>query len=222
MSLGPFIASLFQDGCVRVPTRIELTGPEISEADLILLRVEREYRQHLPHVPPELDRDAARHGATLLYHGCQLLTLQEGNRQQIVAGLRAEFSGELTPAAHYSVDLALRFLPDLYAMARLHEQDSTVVAELQRVAALWPLSSVGMWVEVERSRCRFIQDRCLLQLYVDRVIERRDLPRLDDPVVANLAAQALGAFPQLAPEVAAKLDLNHQHEALGLLLTELP
>jgi len=100
------------------------------------------------------------------------------------------------------VDLTFRYLPDLAKLARSASERDPLLAHIVRWAVDWPLSSVGMVgigpVQIDN----LAKDRCLLKLYVDRVIARGDKSRLCDPRVREAAQQAIGLFPELAANMA--------------------
>jgi hypothetical protein len=118
---------------------------------------------------------------------------------------------ELTalPAVHYSVDLTFRFLPDLTKQVRAVASDDPLAVELLRWAEHWPLSSVGVdgldTQAVDAALPAIVADDCLLRLYVDRVIDRRDHARLHHPAVRQAVAAALGVHDDLAPHLAKTL-----------------
>ena len=111
------------------------------------------------------------------------------------------------PAVHYSVDLTFRFLPDLVKLARIASEQDPLVERLMAWARHWPLSSVGIGANVGPVEIGpIVNHPCLLALYVDRVIARRDLTRLDDARVRDGVRQALGLYSELAPVVAAAVE----------------
>ena len=100
----------------------------------------------------------------------------------------------------YSVDLTFRFLPDLARIARAASEDDPLVKHLLQWASDWPLSSVGIkgieHIDVEP----FIHDRCLRTMYVDRIVAQTDTSRLKDERTVEALREAIGGFPELAPE----------------------
>jgi hypothetical protein len=51
-----------------------------------------------------------------------------------------------------------------------------------------------------------LADAALRQQYVDRIIQRCDVSRLDSPVVRDCIRTAIGAYPSLAPEIAKAIE----------------
>jgi hypothetical protein len=77
------------------------------------------------------------------------------------------------------------------------------VTGLTELARRWPLSSVGVKGLEGLDVSSFVGDPALLQLYVDRIIERADQSRLTDPRVNEAVRTALGGYPELAPAIPA-------------------
>jgi hypothetical protein len=102
------------------------------------------------------------------------------------------------------VDLAFQFLPELISLARGIAEQDPLVEGLRTLAAAWPLSSVGVrdlpdYLDVTP----FIDEPCLRRLYADRIVERKDLLRLNHPAAREAVREALGEHRYLAKEVAA-------------------
>jgi hypothetical protein len=205
-----FLHELFETGRVRVAEETA-TPAELAGVDELLLAFDGQCRRELAGEPPRLDLPAARWAAASFYRACQYVAHRHLGVAKMRATLTTECPGAKQPSAavHYAVDLTFRYLPDLTRLARTTSEGDPLLVCLHDWARQWPLSSVGVMDIVPDDAAPILNDACLLSLYVDRVIERRDLPRLSDPRVADAARQALGLFPELAPEVAAALEQGH-------------
>ncbi len=205
MGLCSFLSALFADGRVRV-TNVDGSLDEPSDqADGLLVEFEGEYRLDLPGDPPPLSLPAARYGAGMLYRACRFLVYRDIEPEVIRHELGRAVDQSLDPSVHYSVDLTLRFLPDTIRLARAAATEDPLVEQLVHLANQWPLSAVGIEGAVAGCVDSLVADPCLLQLYVDRIIARQDVKRLVDERVKAAATQAIGAFAELAPEIAAAL-----------------
>src|SRR4029079_16978759 len=87
---------------------------------------------------------AARWAATLLYRVCQLLVYRELDETLVRAALHTACPEPMSAAVAYSVDLTFRHLPDLMTLVRAAAEQDILVADLRKLANVWPLSSVGM------------------------------------------------------------------------------
>jgi hypothetical protein len=201
MSLHSFLVDLFESGRVRLTAEALLPEQESDEVERTLADFELRYRNVLPGTPPSIDLPAARYGATMLYQACRFLAhpnLGIGDLECAFGVVPPESMG---PSVHYSVDLSLRFLPDVCRMTREKGAEDPLCTELSKLANQWPLSSVGIPGVTNVVVDAFVSDRCMRRLYVDRVIRCSDLFRLQDRRVQEEVVEALGAFPELAPPI---------------------
>jgi hypothetical protein len=177
--------------------------PNADEAVEALESLDRQARLELAFEGPGLDLRAATWAANQLYRTCQLLVFRDGEPGAIRQALSAAGPEPVTPEVVYSVDLTFRYLPDLMTLARAAASEGDpLVDTLLGLARAWPLSSVGMRDVGEVNVDAFRGHPALRQLYIDRIIARRDLSRLADPRVREAVREAIGLYPQLAPELA--------------------
>ena len=212
MGFERFLDDLFESGRIEVPTITAQSGEELAAAEQQLKRYESIYRRQLPLSPPPFAAQPALWSATLFYRACQLLVHREYGEAEIDEAFAAPCPEPSEAATHYSVDLTMRLLPDLVRLARAGSPQDPLAIRLTQLAADWPLSSVGI-SEIETLDVRpIIGDRSLRLLYIDRIIARRDLPRLADQHVRAAVSEALGLFPDVASEIAAALDPSRVQE----------
>ena len=208
MSLPAFLHALWTDGRVRVANVEAIPDDERREAGELLAAWEPGYREELPDRPPLLHAEAATWGAVLTYRACQLALFRQLGLEEIDRRLGEPCPAGDPPSIHYSVDLILRYLPDLWRHAHRASEHDPLVARLRDVAVRWPLSSVGIPGLGPLAIDVLAAQPCLLRMYVDRIIARRDVGRCSDPRIRREVRTALGLFPQLAPEVAAAIEAN--------------
>jgi hypothetical protein len=203
MSLPSFLAALFDSGRVLVgPPHRALAADELHGAEQLLVGEADTLRLEFPGQPPPLDVGAAMWGATSLYRACQLAVYRE-----LDAGAIDELLGAAYPATapveggaasrHWSVDLAFRFLPDLVRHAAAASPQDPLVVRLRDWCAQWPLSSVGVTSVSALNEDDLAAHAELLQLYVDRILAKKDWSRLRHPAVRAAAQRSLGAHGSL-------------------------
>ena len=161
---------------------------------------EGSFRAELVPGVPELDVDAAYWGAHKLYQACQLLTMRDAPPAVAQSTLLDSFTGSRSAASDYAVDLTFSYLPSLLHLAARVAPDDPVLDSIRELAAVWPLSSVGIEGIGAPGELAFWANRSLRRLYLDRVIETGDVSRLEDRRVAQAVRAALGAYPELAPQ----------------------
>jgi hypothetical protein len=192
VTLSQFLESLFEEGRVSLSAPAPLERDELAAADKTLAALEADYRLELPGEAPMLNADAARWAAVSLYCACQFVAYRSAGEDMMAASLSTP-APKIEPAAlHYSVDLTMRFLPDLMLLARSEAENDPLLGYLRAWAADWPLSSVGMRGVVPRSIESIANHSCLLGIYRDRIIARKDTSRRNDPRVDEAVKQALG------------------------------
>lgn len=200
-----FFDNLHNEGRVRLTSADAPTLAEIDAATNGLLDFEREYRLNLAGTAPVPVWSAVRWGAAGVYRAAQFLAYRELGPDALARDLGIPCPEPPSAAVCYSVDLSFRFLPDLIRLARAAAANDPLVERLMAWAASWPLSSVGISGVSPGPIEAFIEDESLRMLYVDRIIATKDVSRLTNDRVRIAVAAAIGAFPELAPEVAAAL-----------------
>ena len=198
--LVDFVHSLREGGRVRVPDGPGLPGGLVAA----VRELDRLVRPTLAGDPPPLSEAAGGWALEILYRACQFLIHRDIEADTVRQALGRPCPEPPGDAVCYSADLALQYLPDLLSLARGVAPDDPLATGLTDLARLWPLSSVGVKGLGEAGGLDtepFIGHPSLRQLYVDRIIERQDVSRLDDPAVRQAVREALGHFPELAPAV---------------------
>ncbi|MFM9966372.1 MAG: hypothetical protein ACKV2Q_34785 [Planctomycetaceae bacterium] len=197
-----FLIALLNGERVLVPNLAEIGESELAEATRTLTEFERRYRTALPSTAPVFAVEVAVWGAQKFYRACQCLVFRDVSVQAIEAELDPICPIPAAPASlAYSVDLTWRFLPDLLRLTGGIAADDPLVTWLRHWAAAWPLSSVGITAVGDVEVSGLMGDDCLRLVYVDRIISRRDVSRLNDSRVRDAVREAIGAFPELAPEM---------------------
>lgn len=208
MAVKSFLIALLENGKVRVDRPREEAAREIAGAEDVLRQMDGHARLEAPGEPPRLSVGAAVWGAFTLYRGAQLLVHRDAEADYVRKALADPCPERPSPETVWSVDLALRYLPDLLSLSRGVAEGDPLVEVLARIAGDWPLSSVGARGVEAKDLSAWIEHPSLRRIYVDRVIERRDLTRLGPPRVDEGVREALGAYPELWPEAADRLGLT--------------
>jgi len=206
MGLATLLTELFEHWRLHVPAVGKLEPAELLAAEEVLRSREADVRAEFPGAAPEFFPEAAVWGAAMLLRACQFLVYRDLDAEALVAALAPPCPRASTPAAHYSVDLTFRFLPDLVRLARAASPDDPLVGALLHLARQWPLSSIGIAVgeaanASETSIDVLAAHPALWRAYVDRVIALGDMPRMSNPRVQAGVREALGMFTELAPKL---------------------
>ena len=196
MSIAASIRQILETGRITVAKSAASTseGEELTE---LLREADRRSRQQLPAHWPPLDLDAARYGAETIYRSCQFLVYRDYDAAAVQAGIVIP-PPRPNPAEHASVDLVLRFLPDVVRLARAAAPADVLVTRLLELGRRWPLSSVGISGVGDVDVRPLAEHPAVWRHYIDRVIARGDELRLADAQVREAVRESIGAFPELA------------------------
>ncbi|TVT41825.1 hypothetical protein FNT36_10405 [Hymenobacter setariae] len=201
MLLTSFLQDLLATGSITVsgqPVPFETADLEATEK--LLREYYAEDRLDLPHAAPAFEAAAALWAVQYLYYTAVLAVVRELDEAAIARHL-PEFEGEVTPAASYSADLSLRYLPDLLQLAKGLAPADTLVVRLRHTARQWPLSFVGHEPADDATEATLLAHPALRGAYVDRIIGAQDRQRASQPHLAPLVQAALGAYSaQLWPD----------------------
>ena len=196
---------LVTSGRVHVGRGLLEKAPPATEVGAVLMDLDLAARVEMAGDAPPLSMGPALWGAWMVYQGAQFLAHRELEGGLVKSRLGAAAPAAGSPWVTYSVDLTMRYLPDLVALARGLAPSDPLVEGLLGLARAWPLSSVGIAGVGEVHVGSFFGHPALRALYVDRILERKDVARLADPEVREAVREALGEHRELAPFAAAAL-----------------
>ena len=201
--LVDFLESLTSEGKVAVASG---QAPPIDESALeFLTHYEALARVDLIGNAPPLSPKAAAWASSILYQACQFVVCRDIGEPAIVRALKSPCPEARTSSVDWSVDLVFRYLPDVHRLAQHLSRTDPLVQEIRFLAVSWPLSSVGIPEVSGVDLDPFWEHSGLRQLYLDRILQRKDLSRLGDPRVDGGIKTILGAHPELAPNFAKRL-----------------
>jgi hypothetical protein len=202
-SLASFVHALANDG--RIVVSSELIAAADESALTALVALNQRAQSELAGEAPDFSSKTALWAANLLYQICQFVVCRDIGEGQIAAAFANECPTARGPDTDWSADLLLRHLPGLIRLAQQLSNGDPLVQELKKVAATWPLSSVGVPELAELNLDTFIAHPALARMYADRIVAAADTSRLGDPRVDDLLRADLGIHRELAPEIAKTL-----------------
>lgn len=174
--------------------------------------LQQEYEREclgFPGIAPNFEQGAAIWAARTVFIASQLLLSREKDAQDMVA-LLPDYKGAMTPGAILSADLCLRCLPDVIGKAKEISPDDPLIQLLEAILWKWHYSGIGhlSWPGEDRTPIEgrtFIGDKthidnwesiagneCLLQLYVDRAIDRQAIALAKEPILRSAIMAAMG------------------------------
>lgn len=209
MSLPAFLEALREHGRPKVGPPKAVSPGELADALTVLRAMEEDARREAPPGAPAFLESVALWAAGVVYGASQALVYRELDADAVKAlvGVEAPKVSDATAAA-WSADVTLHVLPDLVGLARGASESDPLCEALTKHCHAWPLSSVGVRGLEGVAPGAVADNEALLQIYVDRIFEKRDLPRLGDGRVREAARAALGAHPELCPEAAKAVEVT--------------
>lgn len=203
-AIREFYQQLFDSGQVGLTSSASATDEQLEDVVELLMTLEVAQREHLPVDPPATDRPSVAWAAAMFYGAAQLTVYRELGESEIDLRLTKELTTSAHPASTvYSVDLVFRRLPDLVRIVRGINAEDALLSVLLEWCRCWPLSSVGVSDVGEIDIEPILGDRCLALMYTDRVLDSGDVARSHHPGMAEWIRGAVGAWPELSPEVRA-------------------
>jgi len=171
-----------------------LTIPE-EEKEEVAEFLEKEFYEevlHFPHVASQFNKEAALWAAETLYIASQLF-LYRKNQPEELKQLFLKETFEKTASTFLSVDLALRFVPSLLTELNYIDPEDSLVSILEDILTSWHYSGINYSLEVEKLDFSvIIADKCLFQLYLNRVLEYKNRTLLKQPDLQRLYKENVG------------------------------
>ncbi len=208
--LALFLKSLGEEGRAVVSAQPPSGDP--GDVSSLLRQLDEQARGELALDTPEISVVTALWAARLFYSFCQFTVCRDIGEEHVVAACGVACAEPRCPETDWSADLVLRHLPKLFELARHLSNGDPLVRQMKRVAADWPLSSVGIPGLEKLELGTFIGHAALRRIYADRIIAAGDTTRLGDPQVDDGLRADLGLHRELAPAIANKL-FNTTHES---------
>lgn len=209
LSPAEFFSALLATGTACVSREV-LAG---AAGDRLLRRAFDEALEDFPGDATGLEwhPEAAAEALRYFYRLCQALVDRAMTDEEVTALCAALPLPPNTAGEFLAVDLSLRHLRELHAMAKSMSSGDPLVTGIEAAARHFPLSGVGIVLEQPLPDVSPLQRHSgLWQLYIDRIIERQDTSRLADEATRLAVANALGEHAlHLAPKLAAQLALTH-------------
>ncbi len=194
----------------------------ISESEknsvIDLLKIEYKIESvEYPQPAPIFDANAAFWGAKTVYTAAQLMLYRETEIKDLpslflFSDLESntyddifENQSELSTSQMISADLCLRFLPAILVHLQSIDPEDELIAILEKKLIKFHYSAIGYGFRVEKKedvqekilnsnlKTLFL-DSSFLQLYVDRVFEKKDLNFASIPIIKNKLKSNFGIY----------------------------
>ncbi|AFM05596.1 hypothetical protein Fleli_3266 [Bernardetia litoralis DSM 6794] len=166
-----------------------------SEKESVIDLLEIEYKiESVEYPQPVLifDKDAAFWAAKIVYMAAQFMLYRETEVKDLPLlfssfnGNNSEYQSKLTASQMLSADLCLRFLPAILINAQVIDPEDELIAILEKELIKFHYSAIGYGFRFEKKEEiqktildsdleLLFSDKSFLQLYTDRVFEKKEL-----------------------------------------------
>ena len=147
-----------------------------------------------PYQIPPFDAHAGLWAANTLYVSAQLLLYRKNSNSDLLT-LLPDFVHPKTASAVISADLSLRFLPDIINQLDRMNPEDQLIPILKKHLHTWHYSGVSYQLSIDELDFRVEEsDRCLQQLYANRIIEYQRKPLAETIAFAEVVGASLGDY----------------------------
>lgn len=182
----PFLETIYHLRTIeKVILYTKLEELSVTEERDTLDFLESEYEKESLDYPfgvPVFNGDAAMWAAKIIYNSAQLLLHRETDvtdLSSLVPIFQVKNAADMLAA-----DLCLRFLPQLLKNLRIIDPNDKLIVILETIMRMFPYSAIGAELEdVEMDLTLVLQNDCLRQLYLDRIIGIKGIKEAENPLI---------------------------------------
>ncbi|AWK06970.1 hypothetical protein HYN56_23150 [Flavobacterium crocinum] len=176
---------------------ITIAPTEENEAVLFL---ETEYEKETleyPGIAPGFNSESALWAARTVYLATQLLLHRE-HKMSDVKELLPFYIGVIDASAIISADLCLRFLPQIITEIRKIDPEDLIIEILEQHLIQFHYSAIGSDLYAENISFDVVAaNDCLLQLYVDRIVQRKSVKWAQSDFIKKQLEIGFGDYQKL-------------------------
>ena len=154
-------------------------------------------KQNYPFIAPEFDWTAALWSAKIVYFSAQLLLFREKTIEEIETLLRP-YPDNPTPSNILSIDICLRFLPDILTKLKTIDSDDEIIPILEAFLVQWHYSAFKY--PIEETNLDFkavVSNDCIRQLYANRIIAHKAFRRARHEAIRPYVIGSLGDYEDI-------------------------
>lgn len=148
-----------------------------EEIDAVGAWLQEEYTQETMDYPkeaPPFHLESAIWAAQVVYLSAQLILYRQ-HKESELEELFPKDEWALDASTSLSVDLCLRFVPEMMIELQAIDPEDRLLEKLEQIMKKWAYSAIGRGLSVEKEAidCLF-SNACMRQLYTDRIVEKQD------------------------------------------------
>lgn len=151
---------------------------EVEKEEEVGFFLRDEYENEIkdfPFISPAFNTNAAIWAAKTIYISAQLILYRENKINELEL-LLPDYKDEIDSSAMLSADLCLRFLPSMLIQLKLIDSEDPLIEILEKKLSVWHYSALSYNLNFDEVDFKIIiTDKCLEQLYLDRITKYRKL-----------------------------------------------
>ena len=154
-------------------------------------------KQNYPFISPDFDWTAALWSAKMVYFSAQLLLYREDTMEEVETLLRP-YTEKPSVSNILSVDICLRFLPDILTKIKQVDSEDEIIPILESFLKKWHYSGINYTLEeTDFDFDPIVSNDCLRQLYCDRIIATKDFKRGQHKAINPHVVASLGDYKNI-------------------------
>ncbi len=143
---------------------------------------------------PSFNAEAALWAAKTVYLAAQLILYRQ-NKEHDLANMFPNYHLEIDSSAIVSVDLCLRFLPDMLLQLNIIDNEDVLIEILETILVNWPYSSIKHTMTNKALNFdKILTNKCTEILLINRIIENKRIDLALLPQIKPLVSGSLGFF----------------------------
>lgn len=174
----PFLDTIYHirsiEQAIIYENKLEVSKTEEKEVVEFLQDEYEKEKLNYPFQAPPYDASAALWASEIVYFATQLLLNRQDTLDKI-DNLFPFYNKPVTDSVLLSADLCLRFLPQLIVQLKHMDADDEIIPVLEQILIQFPYSCIGYEIDIETIGLNTVlSNACLSQLFLDRVVEKKD------------------------------------------------
>ncbi|CAI8912602.1 hypothetical protein [Chryseobacterium sp. IT-36CA2] len=193
---SPFLDTIFllrKEECITLFSNLQKISPqeEVEAGDYFEGEFEKERLEFLSD-QLSCNKEAAVWAAKVLYHSAQLYLIRE-NTEKNIDNLIPGFKGTRDISSILSVDLSLRFLPQVIVALNTVDPEDPLISMLENILIQFHYSGIGYDLDLPNMNWKEeLKDSTYRKLYLERIVEKKDYKLAEIPLINKLLTAEFG------------------------------
>lgn len=193
----PFLETIYHlrtiEQIILYDKLMEITKQEEKETIEFLNDEYENERLNYPFEAPVFNDASALWASKIVYFSAQFL-LNRQNTDKDLNDFLPDWKAEITASTVLSVDLCLRFLPQIVQEFKNIDVDDVIIPILEKHLQTFHYSAIGFENRLEKIDFTVFENECFKQLYLNRITSRKDVALSTMPELNKMLQSNFGAY----------------------------